>query len=299
MACSPDEHEHKGSCCKKCPKGKHVSSYCAASSQTECAQCRSGFYTETDNFIDDCLPCRSCDPNNHLQTSKYCTADSNTKCKCMEGFYCTQTSGNCQDHCEKCELVHRCPPGQGVSVPSNSTRNTVCKLCPPGTFNKETDYVTPCQNHTSCSDLGRSLISPGTAETDAVCGDFIHRCHWMIPASLWAGLILTLMLIMIGVIYLKCKRRGKAVITLVTSENFVPPALPPDVIKYPGSPELQTLTHSSKLCAEEDDGTLETDGVSVNMFLEKCGALYIPDTCMSYISEPYRSEPQEDDWPVP
>lgn len=35
-------------------------------------------------------------------------------------------------------------------------------------------------------------------------------CHWMIPAGLWAGLILTLILFMTGVVCLKCKRRRKA-----------------------------------------------------------------------------------------
>lgn len=35
-------------------------------------------------------------------------------------------------------------------------------------------------------------------------------CHWMIPASLWVGLILTLILVVIGGACLKSKRRRKA-----------------------------------------------------------------------------------------
>lgn len=59
---------------------------------------------------------------------------------------------------------------------------------------------------------------------------------------------------------------------------------------------------SEKPCAVEVDGVLECDGVSVNMLSEKCAAFSMPDTCMTFFSEPFesgpfRSEPQEDDWP--
>ncbi|XP_017332723.1 tumor necrosis factor receptor superfamily member 5 [Ictalurus punctatus] len=300
--CSPDQHEHNGVCCKRCPKGTHMSAHCNESSETQCKRCAQGFFTENQNYIDNCLACTSCDPHHHLQTSKDCTEISNRKCGCVEGFYCTQPSGNVEDHCEKCEAVHRCPPGHGVSARPNSTHDTVCEPCPPGTFNNETDYVTPCRTHTGCLDLGRSVLSEGTTERDAKCGDFVSRCHWMIPASLWAGLIVTLILIFIGVVCVKSKRRRKAVITAVNFQNFVPPALPPDVIEYPGSQELESLTVNKKPCAVEVDGVLECDGVSVNMLSEKCAAFSMPDTCMTFFSEPFesgpfRSEPQEDDWP--
>ncbi|KAK3572230.1 hypothetical protein QTP86_027189, partial [Hemibagrus guttatus] len=152
----------------------------------------------------------------------------------------------------------------GVSVPHNSTHDTVCTPCPEGTFNNKTDYFTTCQNHTRCSDVGRNLLSKGTAETDTKCGGLMRSdgCHWMLPAGLWAGLILTLILVFIGFLCLRCKKRR----------------------------------HAGKPCAEEYDGGLEYDGVIV--LQEKCAAFSIPDTCISFISEPYRSEPQEDDWPA-
>ncbi|XP_046704453.1 tumor necrosis factor receptor superfamily member 5-like isoform X2 [Silurus meridionalis] len=245
--------------------------------------------------------CNKCQKDHHLQTVKNCTAESNTICMCMEGFYCTQSVGH-KDECGKCEPVRRCPPGHGVSFPPNSKSDTLCKACPAGTFNNNTDYITPCRNHTSCLDLGRKLVLSGTAKTDAICGDFIPSCpksYWMLPAGLWAGLILTLILVIIGFTCRKCKRKRNAVITMVNSQNFVPPALPPDVIKYPRSPELQKLTNSKdKDCAVEDDYALECDGVSLNMFPEKCVAFSIPVDINMSISEPYKSEPQEDDWPA-
>ncbi|GAA6095189.1 tumor necrosis factor receptor superfamily member 5-like [Tachysurus ichikawai] len=294
MPCDSDKYDH--TCCQKCPKGSRVLSNCNKTSETKCEPCPKGYYLDDDYYADKCFQCGSCSSNN-LEISEPCTNESNTKCKCMEGFYCTSTL--LQGHCERCKQVRLCPPGEGVSVHHNSTHDTMCRHCPTGTFNNKTDYLTTCQNHTRCSDLGRYLLSEGTAETDAKCGDFIPRCHWMIPASLWAGLILTLILFFIGVMCLRCKKRKrKAVITMGSSQIFVPPALPPDVIKYPRSPEIQTPTHNSKLCTEEYDGPLECDGVEQSVFSEKFGAFSVPDTCMSFISEHYRSEPQEDDWPA-
>ncbi|XP_060776951.1 tumor necrosis factor receptor superfamily member 5-like [Neoarius graeffei] len=292
MSCPEGQYEHKGSCCKKCPKGTHMS----PSDCNQCEPCPDGYYTAIENSLDNCLQCQLCDSKCHLEISKSCTAESNGTCKCMKGFYCTgHIFQNGDHHCTECKPVHLCPPGKGVSFHPNSTHDTVCEPCPAGTFNNWTDSSTTCQTHTSCSAAGRYLISDGTAETDAKCGDFVSRCHWMIPASLWAGLILTLILMVIGVICLKSKRKRKAVITLVSSENFVSPGLPPDIIKCPGSSEMHALTHNNKICAEEDEDAFECDSVSVKVFSEKFGAFSIPDT--SFTSEPYRSEPQEDDWP--
>ncbi|KAG7335449.1 hypothetical protein KOW79_000142 [Hemibagrus wyckioides] len=302
MTCGPDEYNRGDHCCKKCPKGTHVSSECNRTSETKCQSCSRGFYMNMVNYVDKCFQCKSCISSYHLEMSETCTNESDTKCKCMEGFYCTKTSSVLKNDCESCKAVSPCPPGHGVSVPHNSTHDAMCTPCPQGTFNNKTDYFTTCQNHTRCSDLGRELLSEGTAETDAKCGDFMTRCHWMVPAGLWAGLVLTILLVFIGFLCLRCKkRRRKVVITLESTQTFIPPALPPDVIKYPRSPESETHTHNSKPCAEEDDGGLDYEGLvcdGVTVLPEKCAAFSISDTCMSFISEPFRSEPQEDDWPV-
>ncbi|KAI5620357.1 tumor necrosis factor receptor superfamily member 5-like isoform X2 [Silurus asotus] len=168
---------------------------------------------------------------------------------CSNDMY--EHNNKCCDKCQK----------------ANSKRDTLCKPCPEGTFNNNTDYITPCRNHTSCLDLGRKLFFPGTTNSDAICGDFIPSCpksYWMLPAGLWAGLILTLILFIIGFTCRKCKRKRKA----------------------------------GKDCAVEDDYALECDGISLNMFPEKCVAFSIPVDINMSLSEPYKSEPQEDDWPA-
>ncbi|KAF5905955.1 tumor necrosis factor receptor superfamily member 5-like [Clarias magur] len=296
MTCSEDQLEHNSICCDKCPKGKYVSSHCTQTSQTQCTPCHDGHYTEIINYMASCLKCRStCNADSQVET-KPCTAESNRECGCKEGYYCTRKV-NSGDQCDQCEPVQLCQPGYGVSVPPNSTHNTVCEPCPEGTFNNKTDYHTPCYNHTRCSDVGRVELTRGTKATDATCGGFMSGCHWLVPASLWAGLILTIIVVIIGVKCLKCKRRRKAVITVESSEQFISPVLPPDIIKHPRSPQIQTITYNSKPCAEEHECCLECDGVSVTVDSEKRGAYSIPDTCMSFISDPCKSEPQEDDWP--
>ncbi|KAM9488134.1 tumor necrosis factor receptor superfamily member 5 [Clarias gariepinus] len=297
MTCTEDKFEHDNTCCDKCPEGTHVSKYCTPSSPTECTQCNNGYYTENKNYVNSCLKCStSCNSDGQV-VKKDCTLTSDRTCGCKDDHYCTIKSVKFEDHCGKCEAFNRCEPGYGVSVPPNETQNTECEPCPAGTFNNKTDYHTPCYNHTRCADLGRVELTAGTETADATCGGFSPVCSWVVPASLWAGLTLTIIVVIIGVMCVKCKRRRKAVITVASSEQFISPVLPPDVIKHPRSPQIETITYNSKPCAEEHECSLECDGISVTADSEKRGAFSIPDTCMMFMSDPYKSEPQEDDWP--
>lgn len=122
-------------------------------------------------------------------------------CDCLPGFYCSN------DHCEHCRPVTNCSLGEGVKDQATRTDDTICAPCEEGTFSNVTDHHSACQTHTRCKEIGRVLKTPGTLTADAVCGDFISRCHWMLPAGLWAGLVLTA-LILLGLICWRRKRQS-------------------------------------------------------------------------------------------
>ncbi|XP_062847649.1 tumor necrosis factor receptor superfamily member 11A [Trichomycterus rosablanca] len=248
--------------------------------------------------------CKLC-PKEHKQRElKQCEAHSDRRCGCDKGYY-SETS-----HALHCKKVTNCPPGHGVSVLPTGTSDIVCTKCPPGTFNNVSDFTTPCRNHNRCEVLGRYLVAPGTAETDAVCGNFTTPppctgtddygscptgCHWMIPTSLWACLILTIILAA-GICYCRSKRRRKtAVITSVDEEIFNLPVLPPDILKYPRSPEPHTTTHKDEFCSD-GDGHLQCDGVESLMILQNFSHFSGPETFLTSPSI-IKSEPEEDEWP--
>ncbi|KAJ8354958.1 hypothetical protein SKAU_G00225250 [Synaphobranchus kaupii] len=121
---------------------------------------------------------------------------------CVEGYYCDGLS------CDHCRPVSVCPTGSGVSTPSNGRMDTICKPCPEGKYNNVVDSKTPCLTHTECEVLGR----PGTEDSDAVCARE-QSCHWVLPACLWAGLVLTLLIIGFGYFFWRKKHRSKKTVT--------------------------------------------------------------------------------------
>lgn len=48
---------------------------------------------------------------NNLMTDEKCEANRDTKCKCKPGYYCKHSN---KDHCDHCDRVSLCPPGNGV-----------------------------------------------------------------------------------------------------------------------------------------------------------------------------------------
>ncbi|KAI5629711.1 tumor necrosis factor receptor superfamily member 19L precursor, partial [Silurus asotus] len=67
----------------------------------------------------------------------------------------------------------QCPAGHEPSTPCSTLEGpdavVECRHCPPGTFS---DSYGPdqCMIHTQCRRLNRQIVTPGTSESDAVCG---------------------------------------------------------------------------------------------------------------------------------
>ncbi|KAG5856272.1 hypothetical protein ANANG_G00006270 [Anguilla anguilla] len=204
LPCSKDEFRHENRCCKGCPKGQYVDSPCQGSEQTVCLPCSRGHFLNDTNFLRKCQLCRSCHSSSHMVLVGECMPDQDRRCKCEEGYYCED------DRCEHCRPLSACAIGSGVSTPSNGRMNTVCEPCPEGKYSNVTDSKTPCLPHTQCEVLGMRTRTPGTESSDAVCAAREPaRCDWALPACLWAGLILTVLIIGFGYFFRRAKRRSK------------------------------------------------------------------------------------------
>lgn len=240
-----DKYTNKnGKCCNRCDAGQYMKAECDGTEETKCAECERGFFTATKNYLRTCQHCKICSHTNNYREAKACTAREDTVCECLPGFYCRN------DHCEHCHPVTNCLLGEGVKVQATRTNDTICAPCKEGTFSNVTDHSSPCQTHISCEEIGRVLKTSGTSTSDAVCGDFISRCHWMLPAGLWAGFVLTALilfgLVLLGLICWRRKRKSyraavsNGPVTLIEMDQ----AAPDCTLDLPLSKELSCCQES-------------------------------------------------------
>ncbi|XP_050987226.1 tumor necrosis factor receptor superfamily member 5 [Labeo rohita] len=289
-------------CSKKCPKGKYMVS-CNTTSQTVCEVCPRRTFIDEENNLSRCRACRECSSSSNMEKAKECEADKNTECRCKTGYFCTHESDS---HCDHCIPVGTCPPGKGVTTYHTFKTNTICGHCPEGTYSDVDDYISSCKNFTSCDDLGRVLKTPGTSQSDVVCGDFkpcVAPCSWLLPASLWSGVVITSLLVflILFLIYWRNRHHSKK---LEISLNHISPVLPPDILKYPADcdvekhAECQQLTHLVGNYPDMDssiqcDEFLPTITMS-EKYSHSAAANGYTDSIMCHST--YQSEPQESEW---
>ncbi|XP_039656617.1 tumor necrosis factor receptor superfamily member 14-like isoform X6 [Perca fluviatilis] len=114
---------------------------------------------------DQCCP--TCSVGSGVKIKTACTTTSNTVCEPLKGFYCLFSPGN---SCVEAQKHRSCQPGQYISQNGTALSDTECSDCSDGTFSNGT-LLTSCQPHTQCQSLDLQLIKPGTASTDAECGE--------------------------------------------------------------------------------------------------------------------------------
>ncbi|CAK6440610.1 unnamed protein product [Pipistrellus nathusii] len=148
-------------CCSKCPPGYHVHSQCTETSDTVCAPCEDGMFTQLWNWVSHCLSCDSRCSFEQIETQA-CTREQNRVCDCRPGWYCML---KIQHRCLQCEPLRKCPPGFGVVTPGTKMSNVVCAACAPGTFSDTASSTDTCRPHRFCE----STAIPGNASRDAVC----------------------------------------------------------------------------------------------------------------------------------
>lgn len=149
-------------CCAKCPPGQYAKHFCNKTSDTVCADCAAGMFTQVWNHLHTCLSCSSSCSDDQVETHN-CTKEQNRVCACNADSYCALKlhSGNCR----QCMKLSKCGPGFGVARSRTSNGNVICSACAPGTFSDTTSSTDVCRPHRICS----ILAIPGNASTDAVC----------------------------------------------------------------------------------------------------------------------------------
>ncbi|XP_021504830.1 tumor necrosis factor receptor superfamily member 1B isoform X2 [Meriones unguiculatus] len=98
-------------CCAECPLGQRVKDFCNRTSDTVCADCEEGMYTELWNHLSTCLRCSSfCHPG---------SKNGNVVCRaCAPGTFSDTTSSTdvCKPH-RTCSIL---------AIPGNASTDAVC-----------------------------------------------------------------------------------------------------------------------------------------------------------------------------
>ncbi|XP_069551752.1 tumor necrosis factor receptor superfamily member 5 [Brachyistius frenatus] len=294
-----------GRCCDRCPAGTYIKTECGATKPTDCVKCGHGFFTATKNHLLSCHVCKICSSSNNEKKVIDCTDTNNAVCECMSGFYCIN------NNCDYCQRVAVCPLGKGVKFQATRTNNTVCAPCEEGTFSNVTDFHSPCKAHTRCDDYGRKLKTAGTTTSDVACGNFKSHCHWVLPAGLWSGLVLTILVVVLVLIFRRTKRKWQKAVPSrhpVSLVEMVPAraVTPPDLSSH--CQESCTMDECKLSLFKPDDDLVNcsmTDSfdsshpitprkVSVS-FVEPIHIDRSEGYCTSNLFRSY-SEPQEDEW---
>ncbi|XP_029920406.1 tumor necrosis factor receptor superfamily member 6B-like [Myripristis murdjan] len=146
--------------CDRCPPGKCLQAPCTATTKTECAPCPTGSFTELWNHVTKCLRCSMCGHNQEV--TRPCSAERDCSCQCKEGFYFQKKYEMCVKHTD-------CPPGHGVLIKGTAQQDTVCQLCPRGSFSDQASSLQNCTLHRGCDAPGQRLLLKGSTWHDSVC----------------------------------------------------------------------------------------------------------------------------------
>ncbi|XP_039656621.1 tumor necrosis factor receptor superfamily member 14-like [Perca fluviatilis] len=167
LKCHQTEYQNGDQCCPTCSAGSRVRNHCTEFRPTSCLDCDEGTFMDRPTGLTECFPCVRCISDFGLKMKTACTTTSDTVCEPLEGFYCLYPI---EDDCVEAQKHSSCQPGQYISQKGTALRDTECSDCRDGTFSDGT-LLTSCQPHTQCQSLDLQLIKPGTASTDAECGE--------------------------------------------------------------------------------------------------------------------------------
>ncbi|XP_058613970.1 tumor necrosis factor receptor superfamily member 14-like [Onychostoma macrolepis] len=170
-ACTNGEYEVNGECCPMCDPGKRVYRHCDEYTSTTCDSCPVMTFTDAPNGFTECLHCSVCDPSNGLRVKQVCTLISDTVCEPLPGYYCVDLLSNCK----KAMKHSSCSPGQYINQNGTEFRDTVCDVCPGGSYSDGTF----CKLHTNCESLDKLTIKEGTDTTDAECSKHLKAWDWI------------------------------------------------------------------------------------------------------------------------
>ncbi|XP_040009790.1 tumor necrosis factor receptor superfamily member 14-like isoform X2 [Xiphias gladius] len=209
LTCHPAEYQIGNECCPMCPIGSRVKIVCTEFRSTSCLPCIDGTFMNQPTGLKQCFPCTHCDAGSGLKIKRSCTTISDTVCEPLEEFYCIDFT---EEHCAAAQKHRRCQPGQYISQKGTAFADSVCSDCSGGTFSDGT--FTFCQPHTQCESKNLQLIRPGTASTDAECGEHSAKGTALvivIPLIFLLILIPAVVYFVMKKTYLKRKKRNSRI----------------------------------------------------------------------------------------
>ncbi|XP_076013376.1 tumor necrosis factor receptor superfamily member 6B-like [Genypterus blacodes] len=146
--------------CNSCPAGTFLSARCTVARQSVCTPCPSGSFTELSNHISKCLRCGTCGHNQVVKVA--CTALSDCECACRDGYYLYKKYGMCLSH-------SACQSGHGLLSRGTAEEDTVCHVCPSGSYSDVSSAVHNCTLHSRCDAAGQQLVLKGSTWHDSIC----------------------------------------------------------------------------------------------------------------------------------
>ncbi|XP_062247213.1 tumor necrosis factor receptor superfamily member 14-like [Platichthys flesus] len=184
LTCHPTEYQIGNECCPLCPSGNRVKTHCTEFRSTSCLPCVNDTFMNLPTGLNKCFPCTTCGPDSGLKTNTSCTATTDSVCEPLEGFYCIDRIEN---HCAAAQKHKQCQPGQYIKHRGTALTDSQCSECSDGSFSDGT--LTSCRPHTQCESQNLQLIQPGTASTDAECGNLKKDQAAIIVPVFFMGLL--------------------------------------------------------------------------------------------------------------
>uniref|UniRef100_UPI0037E768D5 tumor necrosis factor receptor superfamily member 21 n=1 Tax=Semicossyphus pulcher TaxID=241346 RepID=UPI0037E768D5 len=149
--------------CDKCPAGTYVSVHCSPTSVRDCSPCPRGTFTRGENGVQQCHHCRVQCPAGFFEKEP-CTKTQDRVCTCPPNSFLSRHGAT------ECKPYSLCPPGTRVKKWGSETEDVLCKPCTKGTFSEVESSAVKCKTHTDCQAQGLLLFTPGTKDSDNICG---------------------------------------------------------------------------------------------------------------------------------
>ncbi|GCB75303.1 uncharacterized protein [Scyliorhinus torazame] len=292
MTCEENKYynEDQDQCCSYCPPGLYRKVECTSTHDTICEHCKNSTYKEEWSNSYECTLCVGTCQNDQQEVQR-CSPTNRQICACKPGMYCKSQSLNFCDHCVQHQ---KCRVGEGVIKNGTSSKDTVCKPCPKGTFSDVPSDSAKCRPHTNCSQLNAHLVKEGTSSEDAVCSPATRTVttpkgnRQMVDLFLAIGLLLAFMIILIvssllfkrkeyfKSLFLSSRTKGSVYIVTpiyvgVDPGNCVNPDQEDPIITHPEShvhfPQQESMKSQnageSHIFPVEEEGKLYRDPVPV------------------------------------
>lgn len=197
-SCDPlTQYAKDGKCCKMCGPGTSMSiSICE---NPQCEPCGENEFQEKYTNASRCQRQQYCDPNKNFEEPGQRSIKEKYNCKCKHGFHCSSEA------CLTCVEHTVCGPGSGAKSIGNTSYDTVCEKCPPGTFSSERSWNGVCHKWTECA-AGDHVEESGTDTRDNKCASSA-RGHIIIIVIV---VIASVAVVILFLIYQGCiKRKAK------------------------------------------------------------------------------------------